>query len=102
MQLPLPDRLPHPFQYDAQRRRLWILGQRCHHGATGALITVLAGGMVAGRHLRSRTGATVASAGVASAVAAEAVGLAAFGGVLMLHDWKDHSVWFQRGRGSQP
>ena len=24
--------------YDSARRRLWILGQRCHHGATGALL----------------------------------------------------------------
>ena len=27
--------------YDTARRRLWIGGQRCHHGATGALLTVL-------------------------------------------------------------
>ena len=26
-------------RYDSQRRRLWIAGQRCHHGATGALMT---------------------------------------------------------------
>ena len=25
--------------YDGTRRRLWIGGQRCHHGATGALLT---------------------------------------------------------------
>jgi hypothetical protein len=24
--------------YDRVRRRLWICGQRCHHGATGALL----------------------------------------------------------------
>ena len=24
--------------YDGARRRLWIAGQRCHHGATGALL----------------------------------------------------------------
>jgi hypothetical protein len=24
------------------------------------------------------------------------------GGVLMAHDWKDHDLWFERGRGSQP
>ena len=23
------------------------------------------------------------------------------GGALMAHDWKDRSVWFQRGRGPQ-
>jgi len=28
--------------------------------------------------------------------------LAAAGGALMMvHDWKDRSVWFERGRGSQ-
>jgi hypothetical protein len=26
--------------------------------------------------------------------------LIATGGALMGHDWKDHSVWFQRGRGA--
>ena len=49
-----------PVYYDAVQRRLWISGQRCHHGATGAL-------------------------------------LAAFGFVLMLHDWKDRTQWFRRG-----
>jgi hypothetical protein len=24
------------------------------------------------------------------------------GAVLMAHDWKDHSMWFQRGAGRQP
>jgi len=28
--------------------------------------------------------------------------LAATGGALMVHDWKDRSIWFQRGYGSQP
>ena len=28
------------FRYDKQRRRLWIAGQRCHHGATGALMAL--------------------------------------------------------------
>lgn len=27
--------------YDADLRRLWIGGQRCHHGATGALLALL-------------------------------------------------------------
>jgi hypothetical protein len=26
------------FRYDKRRRRLWIGGQRCHHGATGVLM----------------------------------------------------------------
>ncbi|HET9074088.1 MAG TPA: hypothetical protein VFN48_05875 [Solirubrobacteraceae bacterium] len=52
-------------EYDAQRRRLWIFGQRCHHGATGSL-------------------------------------LALCGALLMVHDWKDRTIWFQPGRGTQP
>jgi hypothetical protein len=28
-----------PIHYDRVRRRLWIFGQRCHHGATGTLLT---------------------------------------------------------------
>jgi hypothetical protein len=30
-----------PIHYDAVRRRLWIRGQRCHHGATGAFLTLV-------------------------------------------------------------
>ena len=56
-----------PLHYDAIERRLWIRGQRCHHGATGALL---------------------ASVG-AMAIAA--------GGLLMAHDWKDRPLWFRRG-----
>jgi hypothetical protein len=28
--------------------------------------------------------------------------LAATGGLLMMHDWKDREVWFERGPGQQP
>jgi hypothetical protein len=70
-----------PIEYDAVRRRLWLFGQRCHHGATGA---VLAGtaltGLVAARYPRG-LGA-----------------LAATGGLLMVHDWKDRAMWFAPGR----
>jgi hypothetical protein len=47
-------------RYDARRRRLWIAGQRVHHGLTGVL-------------------------------------LLATGAALVLHDWKDRSLWFQFG-----
>ncbi|MDX6632314.1 MAG: hypothetical protein QOG09_400 [Solirubrobacterales bacterium] len=47
-------------RYDRERRRLWVNGQRLHHGLTGVL-------------------------------------LAAVGGALMVHDWKDRRAWFQRG-----
>jgi hypothetical protein len=51
--------------YDPARRRVWIGGQRIHHGLSGALLAVA-------------------------------------GAVLMLHDWKDRSIWFERGPGRQP
>jgi hypothetical protein len=65
--------------YDGVRRRVWIRGQRCHHGATGALL---------------------AGAGVVGLVALRAPALSAFvaaGGLLMAHDWHDRAVWFARG-----
>jgi hypothetical protein len=37
----------HVVHYDAQRRRLWILGQRCHHGATGSLLALLGAALMA-------------------------------------------------------
>jgi hypothetical protein len=74
-----PELVRKPLYYDALQRRLWIRGQRLHHGATGAL---------------------VASAGVVALLALRAPllgGVVAAGGALMLHDWKDREVWFQRG-----
>ena len=52
-------------RYDAHQRRLWIAGQRVHHGLTGVL-------------------------------------LLAAGTALVLHDWKDRSLWFQLGPDTQP
>ena len=73
-------------EYDAMRRRLWILGQRCHHGATGSLVAVVAClGMATSRQARRPL-----------------IPLAATGGLLMAHDWKDRSDWFRPGYGSQP
>jgi hypothetical protein len=69
--------------YDAMRRRLWIAGQRCHHGATGAVLTT--------------TGALLALRRSPVMLA-----LVATGGVLMAHDWHDRALWFKRGWGSQP
>ena len=69
--------------YDAAVRRLWIRGQRCHHGATGAL---LAGAGLVGL----------------AALRAPAIGaVVAAGGVLMVHDWHDRRLWFARA-GSRP
>jgi hypothetical protein len=78
-------------EYDALRHRLWILGQRCHHGATGTLVAAaaflaLAAESAVDPHPAPR-----------SVFAAVAVG----GGLMMAHDWKDRAIWFERGRGSQ-
>jgi len=79
----MPRQLLRPIHYDAPRKRLWILGQRCHHGATGALL---------------------AAAGSAAALKANPsyVALVAAGGVLMAHDWHDRKLWFQPGWQNQP
>jgi hypothetical protein len=74
-----PELIRKPLHYDSIQRRVWIRGQRCHHGATGALLT---------------------GAGVLGLVALRApalAGIVAAGSVLMIHDWDDRSVWFKRG-----
>ncbi len=77
-------------EYDALRRRLWILGQRCHHGATGSLVAAAAFAGLA-------TEALHPDPAQRSFLAAAAAG----GALMMAHDWKDRSIWFERGRGSQ-
>ena len=80
-------------EYDALSHRLWILGQRCHHGATGSVVAAAA---------------FVALLSDPETVArpipwpASMLGVALAGGALMMaHDWKDRAIWFERGRGSQ-
>jgi len=75
-----------PIEYDALQRRLWIAGQRCHHGASGTLLA----------------GAALVAAGMGRLKPASGAMLAASGALLMAHDWKDHSLWFQPGHGRQP
>jgi hypothetical protein len=75
-----------PLYYDAVRRRLWIGGQRCHHGATGALLALVAGLGLGASTLRPRRG----------------VALLATGSLLMAHDWHDRPLWFERGWQAQP
>lgn len=76
----------HLVHYDATRRRLWIAGQRCHHGATGALLAgVAAAGLLASRLQLAGT-----------------VTLLAAGTVLMADDWHDRQIWFERGWQNQP
>lgn len=69
------------FGFDPDLRRLWIAGQRLHHGVTGiAVLSAGLAGMLAGRtDLRRAIGWTLA------------------GGALIAHDWKDRAVWFQPG-----
>ena len=75
-------------EYDAMSRRLWILGQRCHHGAAGVLVAGLAClGLVVDAATAARTTSVLALA---------------TGGFLMIHDRKDLPFWFERGHGSQP
>jgi len=64
--------------YDSLERRLWICGQRCHHGATGALLTC-AGVIALATRRRPALGSVVA-----------------VGAALMAHDWRDRAVWFVR------
>ena len=71
----------HLVDYDPALRRLWIGGQRLHHGATGAAF---------------------AAAGLVGLVARrlplhDCVSMALLGATLMAHDWKDREVWFRRG-----
>lgn len=80
-------------EYDAFRHRLWILGQRCHHGATGSLVAAAA--FVA--LITDPVPVGKPYAGPRSILALTAAG----GALMMVHDWKDRAIWFERGRGSQ-
>lgn len=74
-----------PIVYDAVRRRLWLFGQRCHHGSAGALLTAAALGGLATARFAPRS----------------VFPFAAAGSLLMAHDWKDRAIWFERGPQSQ-
>ena len=98
-----PELLRKPLYYDAARRRLWIYGQRCHHGATGALLAATGAAGVAAR-LTAKKATAPAEAAVATGVGVAVTwsALVATGGLLMAHDWKDRTLWFQRGWQNQP
>jgi hypothetical protein len=66
--------------YDPERRRLWIGGQRLHHGATGIAVS----GVALASLLTHRS-----PRGLAYLLA---------GSALVAHDWKDRAVWFRRGQ----
>ena len=80
-------------EYDALRHRLWILGQRCHHGATGSIVATAAFLVL----VTDPVPIAKPYAGPRSVLALTAAG----GALMMAHDWKDRSIWFERGRGSQ-
>jgi hypothetical protein len=93
MQSPIKQSARKLVEYDALRRRVWILGQRCHHGATGSVVA-----LAACLALLSDPDTVVRP----TPWPASFLALAAAGGALMMaHDWKDRAIWFERGRGSQ-
>jgi hypothetical protein len=67
--------------FDPGRRRLWVGGQRLHHGLTGIAVA----------------GAGVAQLLIRRSDASRAIAWTLAGGVLMAHDWKDRGSWFRRG-----
>ena len=77
-------------EYDSSLRRVWIGGQRCHHGATGIIVTTTAFARLAADLIRR-----------SSPQPRPLFAMALAGGAMMVHDWKDRSIWFERGRGSQ-
>ena len=72
---------------DPRLRRIWIGGQRLHHGATG--IALAGAGLVQLLIRRRRP------------VPGDLRWLLA-GGALVAHDWKDRGLWFKRGPQSDP
>jgi hypothetical protein len=67
--------------FDPERRRMWVGGQRLHHGLTGIAVA----------------GAGVARLLIHRSDASRAIAWTLAGGVLMAHDWKDRGAWFRRG-----
>jgi hypothetical protein len=66
---------------DPGRRRVWVGGQRLHHGLTGIAVATAGLAQLATRRTEAR----------------RAIAWALAGGVLIAHDWKDRAVWFRRG-----
>jgi len=71
-------------EYDAVRRRLWVGGQRMHHGLTGAVVAGAGLGALVAHRLSPRG----------------SLEFALLGSVLMAHDWHDRGHWFELGHQS--
>jgi hypothetical protein len=90
MRVPGRRRTSRLVEYDGHHHRLWIRGQRCHHGATGTLVALTAVVGLIAAHVPQPKETSDSKPLVALVLA---------GGAMMAHDWKDRSIWFQRGRG---
>ena len=71
-------------EYDSVRRRVWVCGQRLHHGLTGALVTACGVAGLAAHRMSPKGG----------------VEWALLGSMLMAHDWHDRRQWFEPGHQS--
>jgi hypothetical protein len=67
--------------FDFERRRLWIGGQRLHHGVTGIALA----------------GTALTQLATRRAAATRSLAWLLAGGALVAHDWKDRGVWFRFG-----
>ncbi|MDX6615868.1 MAG: hypothetical protein QOD60_959 [Solirubrobacterales bacterium] len=67
--------------FDPEKIRMWIGGQRMHHGTTGIALAATALLGVTSKHFEARRALVLTLA--ASAMVA--------------HDWKDRSLWFRFG-----
>ena len=70
-------------EVDLERRRLWVGGQRVHHGVTGIVLATAGLAGLAARRFTMRGG----------------LEWTLLGSALIAHDWHDRSVWFKRGPG---
>jgi hypothetical protein len=67
--------------FDLEHYRVWIGGQRLHHGATGVALAT----------------ATLARLLVSRRSARQGLPWVLAAGAMVAHDWKDRAVWFRRG-----
>jgi hypothetical protein len=68
--------------YDLERRRVWVGGQRLHHGVTGLAMASTGVLRLTWRRRLARR---------------RALAWTLAGGALIAHDWNDRTLWFQRG-----